>query len=97
MTGARIADGNVVLTEANHDRPAGTVVATIEIKDGICTLRGFDKDGIPQTAERLQIDHLGAKYHHGEESHYVLIVDNWKFYPAFLPAYLLKWIKGVVR
>ena len=97
LTSATIADGKVVLAEANHDTPAGTIVATIEIEDRICTLRRFGKDGIPGTAERLQVDHLGAKYYapeiYGEQPVYVLMVDNWKLYPA----YVVAWIKGMFR
>ena len=93
---ARIVDGKIVLAEARHDTPAGTVVATIEIKDGTCTLRRFDKDEVPGSAERLQVDHVGAKFHdpgvYGEYI-YVILVDSWKLYPQIAVA----WIQGMFR
>ena len=96
LTRARIDDGKIVLAEAKHDTPAGAVVATIEIKDGICTLRRLDKDGVPGTAERLQVDHVGAKFHdpgvYGEYI-YVILVDSWKLYPWIA----VTWIKGMFR
>jgi hypothetical protein len=94
LASARIDDGKIVLAEARHDMPEGTVVATIEIKDKICTLRRFDKDGVPGTAERLQFDHLGAKVYAPDVYGgyiYGILVDSWKLYPANAVA----WIKGV--
>jgi hypothetical protein len=85
-TRAKISDGQVILVEPNHDKPAGTVVATVEVKDESCTLRRIGEDGTPGTAERMQVDHLGAKYYdeanYGSRPIYVLLADNWKLYPA---------------
>ena len=96
MARARIDDGKIVLAEARHDMPTGTVVATIEIKDGIYTLRWLDKDGVPGTPQRLQVDHLGAKFYDpgGAEGYiYVILADSWKLYPVNA----VERIKGLFR
>jgi hypothetical protein len=97
LTPATVADGKVVLAEQNHDRPAGTVLATIEIKGRVCTLRRIGEDGAAGPAETLQVDHLGAKFYdeptYGTQPVYVVIVDNWKLYPA----YAIFWIRRMFR
>jgi hypothetical protein len=80
---ARISNGEVVLLEPNHAKPAGTVVATIETEDGICTIRRIRKDGSLGAAESCEVDHLGAKFYDERFGSfvYVLMADNWKLYP----------------
>jgi len=88
---AKVSGGKVILAEPNHNMPAGTVVATIEIKDRICTLRSIEQDGKPGPGAGCQIDHLGAKYFDpqcGTHPIYVLMADNWKLYPVKLIAYI---------
>jgi hypothetical protein len=80
---ARISDGKVILSEPNHARPAGSVVATIEIEDGKCILRDIREDGKVRSAGSYEIDHLGAKYYDDRFGGfvYVIMADNWKLYP----------------
>jgi hypothetical protein len=87
---AKIADGKLVLAEDNHDTRAGTVVGTIEIKGRTCTLRRVGKDGTLGPAETYQVDHLGANYEptDGPRPVYVIMVDNWKSYPALAMAWV---------
>jgi hypothetical protein len=85
LTPCTVRDGKVILTVTLHDWPAGTVLATTEIKDRVCTLRRIGKNGILQPAERLEVDHLGAKYYddeNGSRPVYVIVADNWKLCPA---------------
>ena len=96
FTRAQVSGGKVVLMERNHDRAVGTVVATIEIKDRICTVRRIGKNGTPGPAERYQVDHLGAKYYdkdYGSRPFYVLMTDNWKLCPATLLARVKRLIR----
>jgi hypothetical protein len=97
LTRATITEGTVVLAEANHDTPAGTIVATVEIKDRICTLTRIGEDGKPGSTERLQVDHLGAKLYleeiYGQQPVYVVMVDNWKVYPACI----VMWMRRTLR
>jgi hypothetical protein len=97
LTRARITDGKVVLAEVNHDTPAGAIVATVEIKDRICALRRIGDDGKPGPTERLQVDHLGGKFYleeiYGEQPVYVIMVDNWKLYPACI----VLWMRRTLR
>ena len=93
FSGARIADGKVILVHDVHDTPAGTVVANIKIEGGVCILNRFDEDGLPGSAERLEIDHLGAKDTFGDQQIYVIIVESWKLYPWRVVA----WIKNLFR
>lgn len=86
---AKVSDGRLILLETHHETPAGTVVATIEIKDGMCTFRRIGTDGTPGPAARLYVDHLGAKYYDETDNfypYYILVDDNWKQYPAALEA-----------
>ena len=80
---ANISNGEVILLEPNHETPAGSVVATIEIKDGTCTLRSIRQDGTVGNAQSYGIDHLGAKYYSEKCGGfiYIVMVDNWKLYP----------------
>jgi hypothetical protein len=79
---ATITDGKVVLAEPNHDKPAGTVVATIRVRGRRCTVTRIEPGGISQMACDLDVDHLGAKYVEDGRARYVVLVDNWKVYPA---------------
>jgi hypothetical protein len=90
FTRATVSGGKVILAEPNHDKPAGTVVATVEIKDRMCTLRRIGKDGMPGCSEGYQVDHLGAKYYDAQYRSpiYMLMADNWKLYPATVIAYI---------
>ncbi len=97
MKHAEVCEGNIVLSEPNHDRPAGTVVASIELKDGLCTIRLTKEDGSLGPAQDYSIDHLGAKCYDedafGSQPIYVLLVDNWKLYPACA----VMWLKRTLR
>ena len=88
LTRAKVSAGEVALAEPNHDTPAGSIVATIKIENRVCTLQRIGKDGAREPAERLEVDHLGAKYYDaalfGSQPIYVVMDDNWKLYPAFL-------------
>ena len=95
---ARISDGQVILTEQNHDRPAGTVVATIKTEGSVCILTWLADDRIAGQVDRLQIDHLGVKYDMGIGSgmvsnHVILEVDNWKLPAASLASQFKRWLK----
>lgn len=82
---AKVSGDQVILAEPRHDRPAGAVVATIEIADRVCTLRWIGEDGAPGPVERLEVDHLGATFYDEEvwsRPVYILMDDNWKLYPA---------------
>ena len=84
---ARVSSGKVALAEQNHDTPAGSIVATIKIENRVCILQRIGKDGAREPAERLEVDHLGAKYYDaafGSQPIYVVMDDTWKLYPAFL-------------
>ena len=85
---ARVSSGKVALAEQNHDMPAGSIVATIKIENRVCILQRIGQDGAREPAERLEVDHLGAKYYDaalfGSQPIYVVMDDNWKLYPAFL-------------
>ncbi|NQU24887.1 MAG: hypothetical protein HQ567_26690 [Candidatus Nealsonbacteria bacterium] len=93
LSPATIVDRKIVLAGEIHEMPAGTVVATIEIKGRICTLRRIGEDGAPGAAECLEIDHLGVPLDNDGWTGHVLVVDNWKLYPASVMA----WIKGLFR
>jgi hypothetical protein len=97
LTRATITDGELVLAEANHDTPAGTIVAAVEIKDRTCALTRIGDDGKPEPTERLQVDHLGAKFYleevYGQQPVYVVMVDNWKLYPARIAM----WMRRTLR
>ncbi len=62
MKRATIVDGKVVLAEPNHDDPEGTTVATIDIKDQVCTIRLLEEDRSLGRPARYTIDHLGGKW-----------------------------------
>jgi hypothetical protein len=93
---ARISNGKVILTERNHDRPAGTVVASIKTEGSVCILTWLAVDGIAGQTDRLQIDHLGAKYDTafggGMEPNYIILVDNWKLHAASLMSRFKHWL-----
>ena len=80
---AKVSNGQVILLEPNHGTPTGSVVATIEIKDGKCILRRIREGGTVGNAESYEIDHLGAKYYSEkcESFIYIVMADNWKLYP----------------
>lgn len=87
MTRATIADGKITLAEPNHDRPAGTGVATIQVQEKTCTITLIDENGTTRNVYDLSVDHLGAKYFEYSEGYgthpvYVVRVRNWKLYPA---------------
>jgi hypothetical protein len=88
FTHATIADGKVVLAEPNHDTPAGTAVATIRVKNHNCTVTLFERGGASKVVYDLDVDHLGAKYVDNGRPVYVVLVDNWKVYPARFFAWL---------
>lgn len=85
---ATIAGGKVVLAEPNHDTPAGTAVATIRVQNHRCTVTMFEPGGASKVTYDLDVDHLGAKYVVNGRAVYVVLVDNWKVYPARFLAWL---------
>jgi hypothetical protein len=78
---AQISDGKLTLLEPNHEQPAGSVLATVEIKAGKCTVRRIKADGTIGDAECYDIDHLGARcYSPPSGEFHIILVDNWKLY-----------------
>ena len=83
---ARVSDGQVILKEANHDNPTGTVMAYIETDGRACTITRVSEGSRGRPAE-FQLDHLGAKYYYEGRAIYV-VMDNWKYYPAGVFAWM---------
>ena len=96
MKRATVADGKIILSEANHDTPAGATIATINFKGSVCTITIMGDDGTPGPAGQYTVDHLGAKYYDARRDgspFYVLYADNWKLYQVRT----LAWIKSLFR
>jgi hypothetical protein len=95
---AHISDGQLVLTEQNHDTPAGTILATVKNNGSNCTLTWVTDNSLAGQVDCLQIDHLGAKcnmdvWGDGKmEPTHILLVDNWKLGPASYAARLTRWL-----
>jgi len=96
MTRATVVDGKVILSEANHDTPAGTVVATIEIRGDVCTVKCVGDEDKPGRVGETLVDHLGTIPHgvstYPRLSRYDILVDNWKLYPARVVAWIERMI-----